>query len=261
MKTPITYYGGKQTMLKYIKPLIPIHNLYCEPFAGGAPVFFDKLPAKVNIINDLNKELINFYRVIVSQPEDLKREVLCTLHSRVQHKHAGYIYQNPLYFSEVQRAWAIWVLSNQSFSGILTSSFSIEKNRGAKARKIKNAKLVFCDELRELLEKATIECNDAFAVIKKYDTSESFFFLDPPYVGCDMGHYSGMFDDSSLEKLLRLCSDLKGRFMLTMYPNEIIKRYSDENGWIIHSVERRVSASNKEKKRKQIEWMVCNYSI
>ncbi|MFR9166830.1 MAG: DNA adenine methylase [Dysgonomonas sp.] len=129
MKTPITYYGGKQTMLKYIRPLIPAHTIYCEPFAGGAPVFFDKEPAKVNVINDLNSELINFYRVIVTRPDDFKKEVLQTLHSRGQHSHAGYIYSHAGYFTDVQRAWAIWMLSKSSFNLFLVEIYIDIRNR------------------------------------------------------------------------------------------------------------------------------------
>jgi DNA adenine methylase len=72
MKTPITYYGGKQKMLPHILPLIPHHALYTEAFAGGAAVFFAKEPAQVEIINDLNGELINFYRTIVTDFDAVK---------------------------------------------------------------------------------------------------------------------------------------------------------------------------------------------
>lgn len=63
MKTPISYYGGKQTMLKHILPLIPKHSLYTEAFCGGAAVLFAKHPADCEIINDLNQGLVNFYLV------------------------------------------------------------------------------------------------------------------------------------------------------------------------------------------------------
>jgi DNA adenine methylase len=260
MKTPISYYGGKQRMLHHICPLIPNHNLYCEPFAGGAAVFFAKEPAKVNVINDLNSELINFYRVIVSQPEEFRREVLQTLHSREQHKHAGYIYNNPDYFTEVQRAWAIWVLSKISYVSRLDNCFGYDKAEGRLPKKIENAKLVFTDELRELLEKATIECDDAFKVIKRYDTPATFHFIDPPYVGSNMGHYANMFNDQNLKELLELCETLQGKFMLTMYPNEDIQTFAERNGWVIHRVERQVSACAAAHRKKQEEWMVCNFT-
>lgn len=62
-KTPISYYGGKQAMLKKILPLIPDHVVYVEPFFGGGAVFFAKDKSEVEIINDYNSNVANFYRV------------------------------------------------------------------------------------------------------------------------------------------------------------------------------------------------------
>lgn len=97
LKTPITYYGGKQTMLKHIRPLVPDHSVYTEAFAGGAALYFDKEPSKVEVINDLNGELINFYRTVVNDFDLLRKEIDTTLHSRGQHQHAWYIYNNPFF--------------------------------------------------------------------------------------------------------------------------------------------------------------------
>lgn len=84
-KTPITYYGGKQKLLSTILTKIPQHKLYCEPFVGGAAVFFGKPISDVEVINDTNKELINFYRVCKEKFLDLQSMVRITLHSRSAH--------------------------------------------------------------------------------------------------------------------------------------------------------------------------------
>lgn len=257
MRTPITYYGGKQTMLKHIMPLIPKHEIYCESFAGGAAVFFAKHPSPMDVINDLNGELINFYRTVVRNFDDLKREIDRTLHSRTQHESAWFIYNHPDDFTNVQRAWAVWVLSKMGFAGQLSSSFGFD-NHGTVSRKVSFAKEAFTVELRKRLEITTIESDDAFKVITRYDTPETFHFIDPPYVGSDMGHYSEMFDDADLERLLQLCETLTGKFMLTMFPHKVIRSYSEKNGWLINSVERTISAA-KNDRRKQEEWMICNY--
>ena len=258
MKTPITYYGGKQNMLKHIMPLIPAHTIYCESFAGGAAVFFEKQPSQMDVINDLNGELINFYRTIVCNYEELKREINRTLHSRTQHESAWFIYNHPDDFTNIQRAWSVFVLSKLGFAGQFSNSFGFDKSEGRQARKVDFAKEAFTVELRKRLEIATIENDDAFRVITRYDPPETFHFIDPPYVGSDMGHYTGMFDDADLERLLQLCVTLQGKFMLTMYPNDNIQLYAEQNGWVIHSVERQISAC-KENRRKQEEWIVCNY--
>ena len=63
MKTPISYCGVKRTLAKTIPALMPEHRLYRDPFTGGGAVFFAKKPAEVEIINDINGELVNFYQV------------------------------------------------------------------------------------------------------------------------------------------------------------------------------------------------------
>lgn len=75
-------------MLPHILPLIPNHEIYTESFCGGAAVFFAKRPAPAEVINDLNLELVNFYNVVQSDFESLKREIDSTLHSRDVHTHA-----------------------------------------------------------------------------------------------------------------------------------------------------------------------------
>ena len=82
MRTPITYYGGKQTMLPHILPLVPSHEIYTEAFCGGAALFFAKEPVRAEIINDLNLELVNFYNVVQCDYESLKELIDSTLHSR-----------------------------------------------------------------------------------------------------------------------------------------------------------------------------------
>src|SRR6267378_621871 len=107
MKPPLTYYGGKQNLSKLIISLVPKHHLYCEPFFGGGAVFFAKEPSPVEIINDTNGELINFYRVIKTNFRKLEREIRSTLHSRQYHQAAKIMLGYPSLFNEIKRAWAI----------------------------------------------------------------------------------------------------------------------------------------------------------
>src|SRR4051812_42094499 len=110
MKPPLTYFGGKQNMLRHILPLIPKHTHYCEPFAGGAAVLFGKEPSKVETINDTNGDLINFYRVVKNDYRKLEKEIRKTLHAREYHQTAKIILGYPRLFDTIKRAWAIWVL-------------------------------------------------------------------------------------------------------------------------------------------------------
>lgn len=257
MKTPISYYGGKQTMLKHILPLIPKHSLYTEPFCGGAAVLFAKRPTDCEVINDLNRGLVNFYLVAKRHYSLLKTEIDSTLHCRDLHTHAMHISQYPDFFSPAQWAWAIWTLSKLSFASMQDGSFGYDFG-GTMTTKVTNAKDSFTEALCKRLENVTIEDRDALEVIRTYDTPTAFHFVDPPYINSDCGHYEGSFNAENMHSLLELLTTIKGKFMLTMFPLPMIEEYARAQGWIIHRIERTISAS-KESRRKQEEWMVCNY--
>lgn len=259
MKTPITYYGGKQTMLKHIMPLIPSHKIYTESFCGGAAVLFAKEPCDMEVINDLNMNLTTFYWMAKVNYPEIKAEVDKTLHSRDIHTHAAYILKYPQFFTQAQRAWAVWVLCKMSFAAKMDSSFGYNL-RGSIPKMITKAKEDFTQELCNRLEKVTIENRDALKVIRTYDRVETFHFVDPPYVGSNCGHYEGYFNENDLEALLKLLENVQGKFMLTMFPLSLIEEYANKNGWIIHRIERTISAANKTR-RKQEEWIICNYKV
>ena len=257
MKTPISYYGGKQTMLKHILPLIPSHKMYTESFCGGAAVLFAKHPVNAEIINDLNMDLTIFYWMAKVNYAELKNEIEKTLHSRDIHAHAAHILNYSQFFTQAQRAWAVWVLCKISFSSMLDGTFGYDFS-GGMPKKLSNAKNDFTEYLCSRLENVTIENRDALEVISCYDNPDAFHFVDPPYVNSDCGHYEGSFNEQNLEDLLKLLENIKGKFMLTMFPLPMIEEYANSNHWTIHSVERTISAS-KTNRRKQEEWIVCNY--
>lgn len=257
MRTPISYYSGKQTMLKHILPLIPEHKLYTEAFCGGAAVLFAKRPVEAEVINDLNMDLTTFYWIAKVCYQELKVEVDKTLHSRDMHVHAAHILNYPQYFTQAQRAWAVWALCKMSFSSMLDGNFGYDFS-GGMAKKLSNAKDDFTQHLCARLENVTIENRDALRVISCYDNLDAFHFVDLPYINSDCGHYEGSFNEQHMEDLLKLLSTIKGKFMLTMFPLSMIEEYAKRGGWIIHRIERTISAS-KTNRRKQEEWIICNY--
>src|SRR5260370_32612260 len=100
MRTPLTYFGGKQKLAKHILSLIPKHNLYCEPFFGGGAVFFAKSPSNMEVINDCNGDMINFYRVVKNNYKQLEKEIKPTLHSRELHQAAKTVLGYPDLFND-----------------------------------------------------------------------------------------------------------------------------------------------------------------
>jgi DNA adenine methylase len=217
-KTPISYYGGKQSLAKTIVGIIPPHRLYCEPFLGGAAIFFAKAPAKVEIINDTNGELINFYQVLRRDFPALEREIGLSLHSRRQHQHAWVIYTNPDLFDPIKRAWAVWMLANISYGCKMDGSFGYDR-QGSSSRKMAHKRLNFTVDYCERLQRVQIENCDALRIIKSRDVPDGFFYLDPPYVGADQGHYDG-YTQEDFNLLLEALTNLKGKFLLSSYRNK-----------------------------------------
>ena len=259
LKTPITYYGGKQNMVRHILPMIPCHNLYCEPFAGGAAIFFSKQPCEVEILNDTNRELINFYRVVQNDFTSLEKEIKITLHSRDLFRKASVIYNNPDMFSEIKRAWALWVLSTQGFSGLLDGSWGYERSKNTMPKRIENKKELFTIDLAIRLQNVQIECADALYVIRSRDNIEALFYVDPPYFNSDMGHYDG-YSQEDFESLLVLLSGIKGKFILSSYPSDILTKHTRLNHWKTKSFEALVSVGAKAgKSKKKTEVVTYNF--
>jgi DNA adenine methylase len=229
LKTPIIYWGGKQKMLDYILPLIPKHGIHTEAFFGGGAVFWANEPAKVEFINDKNAEIINFYRVLKLNFQELKREIDATLHSEFQQKQAKAIYLHPEGQDEVKRAWAVWTLSHQSFYSILDNTWKCSKSRAMGSR-IQARKESFTDVYSKRLERTSVFCRDALDVIRKADREDAFHYIDPLYFNADMGHYGGYTVDD-FERFLQLLKTVKGKFMLSSYPSDILSVYADKSGW------------------------------
>lgn len=256
-RTPITYYGGKQKLVPTILELIPSHTLYCEPFAGGAAVFFAKDPAKVEVLNDTNRELINFYRILKKHPDNLEQEITETLYSRATFNDAWAIYNYPHLFSDIKRAWALWVLSMQGFSGQLSATWGYDKVNNSPVKRMINRR----DELSiaaERLANVQVECTDAIRIIESRDSENAFFYVDPPYFNSDCGHYDGYTEDDFRE-LLQTLAQIRGKFLLSSYPSDILAEFSQQYGWYTVKKEMRIDAGKST--RKKIEVLTANYRI
>jgi len=258
LKTPISYYGGKQTLLKYILPLIPPHTIYTEAFFGGGAVFFAKEPAQHAIINDRNGEVVNFYEQVQRNYVALQKLIFATAYSRATYKAALTVYSLPSHFSPVKRAWAFWVVTNQGFSSSI-GSWAFDK-KGAKLRALNSKKKAFTTLLQQRLQAVTIECKDALQILTATDSSETFHYVDPPYLGADQGHYHG-YTDKDFSQLLEVLRSLQGKFLLSFYPNDALQSVIEEEGWEVQRVTKKITAGITKggKRRDKVEMLVMNY--
>jgi DNA adenine methylase len=241
--------------------MIPKHQVYCEPYCGGAAIFFAKEPSKVEIINDTNGEIINFYEVLKRDFPALEREIEISLHSRKQHRQAKVVYANPDMFDRVKRAWAVWMLANTSYGCRLNGCFGYDRT-GSISRKLANKRSNFNVDYAIRLQQVQIECCDALRIIQSRDTPETFFYLDPPYVGADQGHYDG-YSQEDFDALLRLLEIIQGKFILSSFRNASLEDVTRRNGWFIEEI--RLSSSmthgHGRAARDKVEVLTTNYPI
>ena len=258
-KTPITYYGGKQRLVKLILSLMPEHKLYCEPFLGGAAVFFAKEPSTMEVINDLNGEVVNFYRVCHSDFQKLQQQVKSTPHSRQVHRETQDILKNPEKHDSIKRAWAFWVQTNMSFSSRIFGGYAYERNSNGTLKRFVNKKIAFTEAIRERLEMVDIENNDALQVIKSRDAVDSFFYCDPPYFNSNMGHYKG-YTEKDFEELLNILANIKGKFLLSSYPSEVLQKFTQKHKW--HTLTKKTGvAVTKQTDKIKTEVLTANYPL
>ncbi len=262
MKTPVSYYGGKQNLVSTILPMLPDHKTYIEPFVGGGAIFWTKPKSDVEIINDTNRELINFYEIIQNEFVELEKMIRISLHSRSLHNDATVIYNNPHMFSRIKRAWAVWVLAAQSFSSMLDGTWGYDKIKETTSQKITNKRNSFTIEYSIRIQNVQIECTDALRIIKSRDYSEAFIYCDPPYYNSDCGHYDG-YSIEDFENLLKTLAEVKGKFLMSSYPSEILNKYTKQHNWFNKSIEQKVSVANKTGKpgKKKIEMFTANYDL
>jgi len=262
LKTPISYYGGKQNLISHIVPLFPDHSTYVEPFVGGGAIFWAKRPSDVEVINDNNRELINFYEVVQNEFVELEKMVRISLHSRSMHNDATVIYNNPHMFNRIQRAWAVWVLSSQSFSAMLDGSWGYDKVKGTTSQKISNKREGFTLDYAIRLQNVQIECTDALRIIRSRDHTNALHYCDPPYYNSDCGHYDGYSADD-FESLLSLLEQCEGKFLISSYPSDLLASYSLKNGWYTKRIEQPVSVAHGTggAGKRKIEVLTSNYDL
>lgn len=260
MKTPISYYGGKQRLVPEILPLIPKHTQYVEPFCGGAAVFWAKQPSPREVINDLDGRVVNFYRVLQTRYDELRLAIQSTLHSEKEYRLSASVLQDEL-ADEVDRAWAFWVQTNMSFGMKLFAGFAFG-NDGSFPNRINNKREEFCQtNYVQRIQGCQVFSRDAVELIKLKDSPTTFFYIDPPYVSSECGHYKG-YTSADFQRLLDTLAGIQGKFLLSSYPEPELLAARAAYGWQTKDIEAVVAVSGKREGRKnKTECLTYNYSL
>lgn len=271
MKTPITYYGGKQRLVKTILPMIPPHKVYIEPFFGGGAVFFAKQPSYLEVINDINDNVVTFYRVCQNEDQfqELSARIQSTLFSEALFLQAKTIWNGYWPASDVDRAWATWVCCNFSYNSTPYGGWKWDMGTaGAHSGKVAaNKRNAFTDAVFERLKEAQISCRNANDVLIERSSVDAFAYIDPPYIGCNQKHYHG-YGDLEFSSLLSILQDhFEGKFLLSTFANDIIYDFAERNGWHIFGKNMPMSVANFRSKerggnaKRKVELLVYNYEI
>jgi len=261
MKPLLTYYGGKQNLIKDILPLIPEHKQYVEPFFGGGAVFFAKPRSEHEVINDIDGRITNFYRVVKTKFDELKLMIEGTAYSEVEHKRAKTILKTGQ-GTDVERAWAIWVQINMSFAAKMFAGFAFG-NSGIIIKSVLNKKLNFTKKYAERLNLVEIFQRDALELIKLKDTEDTFFYLDPPYPDTEQGHYEGYTIDDFV-KLLEVLKGIKGKFLLSSFYCDELENYINIYKWNNKIIKKICSAKKTQNGRRdkiKMESLTWNYDL
>ena len=194
---PFQWYGGKGNFIKRILPHIDYKKkMYCEPFAGAASMLWHKDLHKVEVLNDLNSELVNLFRVLQNKEQfnELQHRIEWTLYSREEFQRAlATESENP-----VDNAWAFFVKHNQGFSGEAKTEGQWSRvfidDRGMSSNTNKwRGRMKMLEWWHDRLSRVQIENVDAVKCIKYWSKKgDAFFYLDPPYVA-DVRKYKNAY--------------------------------------------------------------------
>ena len=208
---PLPYIGGKRRLARQITAMLPEHVTYVEPFAGGAQVLFHKPPSKVEVLNDLDSDIVNFFRVCQWHYEELVRYLNFCLVSRKLH--AMLKQTTPETLTDIQRAGRFFYLQKNSFGGLIRTQkyhYGVTHPPNYNPRRIpENIR-----QVHERLQNVQIESLPYETILEKWDRPTTLFYLDPPYF--DRKLYRFNLEKEDFNKLKdRLCG-ITGRFILSL---------------------------------------------
>lgn len=233
MKSPIPWIGGKSQLKKIIVESFPndkSYDRFIDVFGGGGSILFAKdKHADLEVYNDANGNLVNFFRCLKCHRQELQREIRYYLNSREMFLDCR---QNidMSGFTDIQRAAMFYVLIKISF-GADIRSFGCNKNRLGTD--------IF-ENIEKRLDGVVIENKDFENLIKVYDRDNALFYCDPPYHKTER-HYTVKFTDEDHKRLCEALHNIKGKFVLSYNDDNFIRElYKDCN---ITSVERNNSLS------------------
>lgn len=250
----LQWFGGKWVLRNWILDHLPPHAVYVEPFGGAASVLLAKSPAPVEVYNDLDGDLVNFFRVLqnAKQAAQLCQRLRLTLYSRAELATACAVLRDAG-TSPDDRAWAFFVASWQGFGGghpMRQSAGRWGRTRTSTAGQAQTVSkwLGAVDQIPIVIARfrcVQIECRDALAVLRDWDGPDTCFYCDPPYpLGTRKGekNYAVEPDHDFHRVLVERLMELRGAALVSTYRSPLYDPLL-EAGWRMYLREADCSAS------------------
>lgn len=259
------WYGGKYSHLDWLLPLLPEAIHYCEPFGGSAAVLINRPPSPVETYNDIDGEVVNFFRVLREQKEALIEAIGLTPFSRAEFEMAINVTTQEM--SDLERARRFYIRARQVRTGLAQKASSgrwahcLLTSRAGMAGAVSRwlGAVEDLPLIAQRLLRVQIECAPAIEVIQRYDSEETLFYCDPPYPHGSRGDahaYAYEMTDEQHRELATVLRDTKGKVVLSGYHCELMDElYGD---W------RRIEAPEKmvhsvKTLRREVLWL--NYDV
>ena len=228
----LNYFGSKSKLAPQIVEHFPAHRTYCEPFGGSAAVLFAKDPAEVEVFNDIDQELVNFFRVVRDPKMCAKLHAAAhnTMYARTEFALAKQKSNDP-----VEAARRFIVRHRMSFGGMGQDfAFSVGTSRKGMAAAIRRWRwgVESLPAIHERCQNVQIECADWRTVMSRYDSIDTLFYLDPPYVPDTRvaGKYRHEITENDHRKLVACLISLRGMVVLSGYAHPTYKPL-ERAGW------------------------------
>jgi DNA adenine methylase len=209
--------------MPYIPPGI---DAYIEPFMGSAALFFSgEQWANMEVLNDTNSDVVNFFRTLRQEPEELKRLISFTPYSREEFYDCLKIIRSKNE-DNLTRAWAFYVTVSQSIMNAAISWAGTAISTSDEAQRRINREEILL-QAAERLKKAIIDNQDYLYILNKYENKNSFFYLDPPYLSLkddDMtrrAYRGAAFREEKHIELLEKITQMKGFILISGYQNAL----------------------------------------
>jgi len=250
MKRILNYPGSKWGMAQWIIDHMPKHGVYLEPYFGSGAVFFNKAPVKFETINDIDSRVVNLFRVIRDNPEELARLISFTPFSREEYKRSDEVSPDSLEDARrfLVRCWQAIGAKTSSIKGWRSCISSNGPNNTRQWNNIPDVILAITHRLKT----AQIENQDALQLMQRYNRDNVLIYVDPPYMSSTLKnrHYAYEMNEYDHMDLIEVLKDHSGPILLSGYDNALYQKYL--SSW--HVEERMVSAESGAKK-KECLWL------